>query len=91
MPDHCPYAFLNPMISEKLQINENYYCSMNKEELYVCFKPNKVSKSDAISSNATKVDLNSVVVGVSILFVAAACLVCFLMFKQIKKLKLYHK
>ena len=80
MPDHCPYAFLDPQIPDKLQINENYWCS-NADEMYACFKPNKLSKSDAISSEATKIDLNSVVAGVSILFVAAACLVCFMVKK----------
>ena len=90
MREHCPYAFLDPMISEKLQINANIYCR-DGDELYACFKPNKSFKSDAISSEATKVDLNSVVAGVSILFVAAACLVFLLMFKKVKKLSEKNK
>ena len=85
-PGNCPFAVLIPLFPDKIQIDTNSNC-VEGEELYMCFKPNKSAKPDAISSDATKVDLNFVVAGASIFIVAVVCLVCFFV-KHIKNLKL---
>lgn len=86
-PKNCPYAVFSPLFQDKLQIDSGFACK-EFNELYACFKP-KFTKSDAISGEATKFDSNSVVAGISVLFVVAACLACFL-FKQNKKLKVHQ-
>lgn len=58
MPKNCPYAVFSPIFQDKLQVDSGFGCK-EFPELYACFKP-RFSNSDAISSEATKVVLNSV-------------------------------
>ena len=82
---NCPGAFLMLHFPEKLQIGNIWRCYKENFELrYVCFKPKKSSKSQAVTSNGVGVNSSLLIFG-GLCFVAFACLVALLTVK-IKKL-----
>ena len=81
MPDDCPSAFFI-FDFDKLQIGSEWNCSEDPSR-YICFKPKKNAKSEAITSDVVNTNSNLLTVG-GLCLIALVCLVCFLLVKNKK-------
>ena len=80
MPEDCPGAFF-VLNFDKLQIGTEWNCSQRPMR-YVCFKPKKIAKSEAITSDVS--GNSNLLTFAGLCLMALICLICFLLVK-IKK------
>ena len=85
MPTDSPSAILDQMITDKLQISNNPW-RREPDRPYICFEQKQSLQSDAITSDAGGVNVRFIIAGCSIVLVAAACLVAYLV-KRVKNLE----